>query len=181
MTDNFLYGRFTATYENDCMSYTANDWKDAMNQALYHEGDDTGNLLSVKREITVASAETQAAFLAAASTMNTLALLALSDPNVDAAVAEGINERQQWLSGCDWPILGYDTADPPALDGSELNADERKAVDLIDGDERLAFFAAGCGSDDLEERLADEIERNDLDISVGRIDFVKVMNYFQNT
>jgi hypothetical protein len=61
-----------------------------------------------------------------------------------------------------------------------LNADERKAVDLIDGDERLAFFAAGCGSDDLEERLADEIERNNLDISVGRIDFVKVMNYFQD-
>jgi hypothetical protein len=65
--------------------------------------------------------------------------------------------------------------------GYELNADERKAFLLIDGDERLASFAATCGSDDLEERLADEIERNDLDISVGRIDFVKVMNYFQNT
>jgi hypothetical protein len=36
MPDNFLYGRFTATYQNDCTSYTANDWKDAMNQALDH-------------------------------------------------------------------------------------------------------------------------------------------------
>lgn len=63
----------------------------------------------------------------------------------------------------------------------ELNADERKAVDLIDGDERLASFAAVCGSDDLEERLTDEIDRNDLDIDVDHIDFVKVMDRFQNT
>lgn len=63
----------------------------------------------------------------------------------------------------------------------ELNADERKAVSLIDGDERLAFFAAGCGSDDLELRLIDEVYRNDLDINVDNIDFVKLMNQFQNT
>lgn len=68
-----------------------------------------------------------------------------------------------------------------SLDGDVLNPDERKAVDLIDGDERLASFAAVCGSGDLEERLTDEIDRNDLDIDVDRIDFVKVMNRFQDT
>jgi hypothetical protein len=65
-------------------------------------------------------------------------------------------------------------------DSDELNDDERKAVELIDGDERLASFAAGCGSDDLEERLIDETERNDLDINLAVIDFVKVMNYYQS-
>jgi hypothetical protein len=60
-----------------------------------------------------ASAETQAAFLAAAAAMNTLAQLAENDIAIDAHVANGISDRQQWLSSCDWPILGYDTSDPP--------------------------------------------------------------------
>jgi hypothetical protein len=86
------------------------------------------------------------------------------------------------ITGTDHPthLTRWDF-EPGSQSDDELNADERKAFLLIDGDERLASFAATCGSDDLEERLADEIERNDLDISVGRIDFVKLMNYFQNT
>lgn len=57
---------------------------------------------------------TRAAFLLAADTLNRFALLARSDPGVDSEMAAKINEWQQELSTCDWPILGYDTSDPPA-------------------------------------------------------------------
>lgn len=57
---------------------------------------------------------TRAAFLLAADAMNRFALLAHADPGVDPELATKINDWQQNLSGCDWPILGYDTSDPPA-------------------------------------------------------------------
>jgi hypothetical protein len=66
-------------------------------------------------------------------------------------------------------------------DDDELNADERKVVELIDDNGTLTSFAGGCGSDDLEERITDEVDRNDLDIDVSVVDWVKVLDRFQNT
>lgn len=67
------------------------------------------------------------------------------------------------------------------VDDDDLTADERKVVDLIDGTADLASFVTSCGSDDLEERITDEVDRNDLDIDVDGIDWVKVLAHFQNT
>lgn len=59
---------------------------------------------------------TKSAFLLAADAMNRFALLAHADPGVTPELATKINDLQQALSGCDWPIVGYDTSDPPAAD-----------------------------------------------------------------
>jgi hypothetical protein len=61
-----------------------------------------------------ASDATKAAFLLAADAMNRFGLLAHADPGVKPELAAKINNWQQDLSSCDWPILGYDTSDPPA-------------------------------------------------------------------
>lgn len=56
---------------------------------------------------------TRAAFLLAADAMNRFARLAHADPAVKPDLTAKINDWQQDLSTCDWPILGYDTSDPP--------------------------------------------------------------------
>jgi hypothetical protein len=61
-----------------------------------------------------ASDATKAAFLLAADAMNRFGLLAHADPGVKPELAAKINNWRQDLSSCDWPILGYDTSDPPA-------------------------------------------------------------------
>jgi hypothetical protein len=80
---------------------------------------------------------TRAAFLLAADTMNNLALLARADPAVKPELAAKINEWQQNLSTCDWPILDYDTSDPPTQDDSVKQTldeviDEATAMGLLD-------------------------------------------------
>jgi hypothetical protein len=67
-----------------------------------------------KREPRQTRTKTQDLFLAAQGVMNALALECLNDPAVPRDVAEKLNDDQQWLTGCDWAILGWDTADPPA-------------------------------------------------------------------
>jgi hypothetical protein len=57
--------------------------------------------------------KTQDLFLAAQNVMNALALECLRDPAVPRDLAEKLNDNQQWLTGCDWAILGWDTGDPP--------------------------------------------------------------------
>lgn len=71
--------------------------------------------------------------------------------------------------------------DPDANDANELNADELKAVQLIDSVDTLTSLAATCGSDDLEQQITDDVDRNDLDIDVTNVDWVKVLARFQNT
>jgi hypothetical protein len=56
---------------------------------------------------------TQDLFLAAQGVMNALALACLDDPAVPRELAEKVNDAQQWLTTCDWPILGWDTSEPP--------------------------------------------------------------------
>jgi hypothetical protein len=102
-------------------------------------------------------------------------------------------ERHDDPAGWDWATLtdqpgttvvaaGFvgEVNDEGDISNDELNADELKAVQLVDGVEDLASFSQSCGSDDLEERLIDEVSRNNLDIDVDKIDFVKVLGYFQN-
>lgn len=95
-------------------------------------------------------------------------------------IGEEFTERldEWWIATLNLPVAYVPASNS---DPGDLNADETKVLQLIDGVDTLASFAATCGSDDLEERLTDEIVRNDLDIGVGNVDFVKVLTYFQNT
>lgn len=102
----------------------------------------------------------------------------LSGPQIDGMPAESVLrnrfETLRRLIDCTSEVLLHAAA-------SELNEDELKTVQLIDGVQDLSSFAETCGSDDLEERLTDEVARNDLDINVDNIDFVKLLGRFQNT
>lgn len=62
---------------------------------------------------TIASPPTRRAFLAAVEAVNNLTILCRDDPGVDTGVAAVIIRCAQDLVGCDWPVLGYDVADPP--------------------------------------------------------------------
>lgn len=53
--------RFTATYTDDSMSFDANGWEDAIEQAVSHEAYEYGVLLDLKRDVGLAQLQREVA------------------------------------------------------------------------------------------------------------------------
>ncbi len=94
--------------------------------------------------------------------MNRCALLAHADPGVTPELAAKINDWQQGLASCAWPILGYDTSDPPmcptcgALYGEMDHAPEPCATPAADNPASVKRYTIIDANNSYHETNLDE-------------------------